>query len=81
MEQLNYKKAYLEKHEPEMKRRFENSAKRIALGLIIKENKIKNRKQGAGAKRKLELELAIVKAIEEKSVAHGRRHDLVLYCN
>ena len=82
MEQLNYKKAYLEKHEPEMKRRFENSAKRIALDLI-KESKIKNRKQGAGAKRKIDedIELAIAKAIEEKSVAYGRQHDLVLYCN
>ena len=67
MEQLNYKKAYLEKHEPEMNRKFENSAKRIALDLI-KENKIKNHKQGAGAKRKIDedIELAIAKAIEEK---------------
>ena len=82
MEQLNYKKAYLEKHEPEMKRRFENFAKRIALDLI-KENKIKNHKQGAGTKRKIDgdIELAIAKAIKEKSVVHGRRHDLVLYCN
>ena len=39
MEQLNYKTAYLEKHEPEMKRRFENYAKRLGLDLI-KENKI-----------------------------------------
>ena len=57
-EQLNYKKAYLEKRELEVKRRFENSAKRIALDLI-KENKIKNCKHGPGAKRKINEDLGL----------------------
>ena len=44
---------------------------------------LKHRKQGGGAKRALDndIEPAIAKAIKEKSVSHGRRHDLVLYCN
>ena len=43
---------------------------------------LKHRKQGGGAKRALDndIETAMAKATEEKSVAHGRRHDLVLYC-
>ena len=65
-----------------MKTKFKHSAKRIGLDLINK-NMLKHRKQGGGAKRALDndIETAIAKAIEEKSVAHGRCHDLVLYCN
>ena len=64
-----------------MKTKFKVSAKQIGLDLI-NQNMLKHRKQG-GAKRALDnyFETAIAKAIEEKSVAHGRRHDLVLYCN
>ena len=44
---------------------------------------LKHCKQGGGAKQALDndIETAIAKVIKEKSVAHERRHDSVLYCN
>ena len=50
---------------------------------IIEEKHVKRRKLGAGAKKKLDSsdEENVAKAIEQDSVAHGRRHDIVLYTN
>ncbi|CAG2257842.1 unnamed protein product [Mytilus edulis] len=50
---------------------------------LIKENRIKARRLGAGARPMLDSddEEFIANAIESKSSAHGRRHDTVLYLN
>lgn len=62
------------------RQKFNAIARRKAENLI-KENRLKNRKSGAGAKRKLDEqdEELIAKAIEQKTTVHGRRHDMVLY--
>lgn len=62
--------------------KFNAAARRRAQNLI-NENRLRNRKAGAGAKRKLDDidEELIAKAIEQKSTVHGRRHDMVLYYN
>ena len=79
---MKYKQDYLEQKDNKMKTKFKLSAKRIGLDLKNK-NMLKHRKQGGGAKRALDndIETAIANAIEEKcATAHGRLHDLVLYC-
>ena len=50
---------------------------------LVEENRVKRRKTCSGAPRALdsEDEEFIQKAIEDKSTAHGRRHDAVLYLN
>ena len=50
---------------------------------LIEDNRIKNRELGAGAKRLLNSddEIFIVKAIQEKCTAHGRRTDMTLYAD
>lgn len=60
-----------------------NAASRRRAQNLINENRLRNRKAGAGAKRKLDDidEELIAKAIEQKSTVHGRRHDMVLYYN
>lgn len=60
--------------------KFNQSTRRLAEQLI-KENGFKNRKNAAGAPQLLdsEDEEFIAKAIEDKSSAHGRRHDTTLY--
>ena len=62
------------------KQKFNAAARRRAEHLI-NENRLRNRKSGAGAKRKLDDidEELIAKAIEQKTTLHGRRHDMVLY--
>jgi len=60
--------------------KFNAAARRRAQNLV-NENRLRNRKAGARAKRKLDdidKEL-IAKAIEQKTTVHGRRHDMVLY--
>ena len=60
--------------------KFNAAARRRAQNLV-NENRLRNRKAGAGAKRKLDEidEDLIAKAIEQKTTVHGRRHDMVLY--
>ncbi|XP_070561926.1 uncharacterized protein [Ptychodera flava] len=62
------------------RRKFNVRKRKLAMSLID-EQRIKKRKLGAGAKQRLDHddEVFIAKAIEEKSSAHGRRHDTVLY--
>ena len=62
------------------RRKIQQRKKRLILKLI-EDNRIKNRKLGAGAKRLLDLdgEVFIAKAIQEKCTAHGRRTDMTLY--
>ena len=50
---------------------------------LIEDNRIKNRKLGAGAKRLLDSddEIFIAKVIQEKCTAHGRRTDTTLYAD
>ena len=60
--------------------KFNAAARRRAQNLV-NENRLRNRKAGAGAKIKLDEidENLIAKAIEQKTTVHGRRHDMVLY--
>ena len=60
--------------------KFNQAAKRLAKKLA-QENRLKNRRLGAGPKLLLDSddEEFIARAIESKSTAHGRRHDSVLY--
>ena len=53
------------------------------VSLLIKENRIKHRRSGAGAKPLLDTEDEeyIARAIESMYSAHGRRHDPVMYLN
>ena len=62
------------------KQKFNAAARRRANNLV-NENRLRNRKPGAGAKRKLDDvdEELIAKAIEQKTTVHGRRHDMVMY--
>jgi len=62
------------------KQKFNAAAPRRANNLV-NENSLRNRKAGAGAKRKLDDvdEELISKAIEQKTTVNGRRHDMVLY--
>ena len=47
---------------------------------LVNENRLRNRKARAGAKRELDdIDELIAKAIEQKTTAHQRRHDMVLY--
>lgn len=50
---------------------------------LLEENRIKRRKLGQGAYRKVDSddEEFLVKCIEDKATSHGRRHDSVLYLN
>lgn len=61
---------------------FLRQRKRLASSLI-EENRVKRRKQSCGAPSLLDSddEESIAKAFEDKSTAHGRRHDMVLYTN
>ena len=70
----------LESTDKHSKQKFNAAARRRAINLI-NENRLRNRKAGAGAKRKLDDidEELIAKAIEQKTTVHGRRHDMVLY--
>lgn len=63
-------------------KRFNQSRKRLATDLL-EENRVKRRRKSTGAPRALdsEDEELIRKAIEDKSTAHGRRHDAVMYVN
>ena len=49
----------------------------------MEDNRIKNRKLGAGVKRLSDSddEIFIAKAIQEKCTAHGRRTDMTLYAD
>lgn len=70
----------LESKDNYSKQTFNAAARRRANNLVNK-NRLRNRKAGAGAKRKLDDvdEELIAKAIEQKTTVHGRRHDMVLY--
>ena len=61
---------------------LQQGKKRLAIGLF-EENRIKRQKISSGAPRALdnEDEEFIVKTIEDKSKAYGRRHDTILYAN
>jgi len=58
-----------------------HAASKLRAENLIEENRMRKRAAGAGAKRKLDEldEELIAKAIEQKTTAHGRRHDMVLY--
>ena len=60
--------------------KFNQAVKRLAKKLA-QENRLKNRRLGAGPKPLLDSddEEFIARAIESKSTAHGRRYDSVLY--
>lgn len=70
------------KQESSSKKRFQQCKRKLATQLI-EENRIKRRKTCSGAPRLMDSddEEYIKRAIEEKSTAHGRRHDAVLYTN
>lgn len=70
------------KEDKNSKKRFQQRKRRLAKGLL-EENRVKRRKTCSGAPRALdsEDEEFIQKSIEDKSTAHGRRHDAVLYLN
>ncbi|XP_070580686.1 uncharacterized protein [Ptychodera flava] len=73
---------FLNPQNKKTKRKMSQTRKRIAINLL-EENRIKRRKLGAGAPQLLdsEDEMFIAKAVEDKSTAHGRRHDITLYSN
>ena len=79
-ERINKNQKMVEKSDAYSIQKFDQSSKRLASNLI-KENRYKDRKIGAGAPSLLdsEDEEFIAKAIEDKSSAHGRRHDTTLY--
>ena len=60
------------------KQKFNQSVKRLSQKFIM-ENKLKGRKLGAGARRRLDDEEFIARAVESKSTSHGRRHYAILY--
>ena len=63
------------------KKSFLKQRKRLASSLI-EENKVKRHKQSCGAPSLLDCDdESLAKAIEDKSTAHGQRHDMVLYTN
>ena len=70
------------KQERSSKKQFQQCKRKLATQLI-EENRIKRRKICSGAPRLLDSddEEYIKRAIEDKSTAHGRRHDSVLYTN
>ena len=67
---------------PYQNQKYQQREKRIAIKLI-KENWMKNRKLGAGAKKLLHSEDGeyVARAIESMCSAHGRRTDHVMYLN
>lgn len=81
-EQVEKEIRLLERKTPYEKQKFQQRVKRIRAS-IVANKRLKRRKQGAGAKEKLdsETEEYIAKAIETMCSAHGRRHDAVLYLN
>ena len=81
-ENIDANKNLLEKADKISKQKFRQCVKRLAQQLV-KENRVKLRKAGAGAKSLLdsEDETFIANAIESKTSAHGRRHDTVMYLN
>jgi hypothetical protein len=70
----------LERTTPAAKVKFQRATRHKATELA-EANRLKRRKYGAGAKRKLDSddENFIAKCIEEKGEAHGRRTDSVIY--
>ena len=70
------------KQESSCKRQFQQCKRKLATQLI-EENRIKRRKICSGAPQMLDSDDKeyIKRAIEDKSTAHGRRHDSVLYTN
>ena len=79
-EQISATEKLLNKETCYDKQKHRNCVKRLA-DKLIDENRIKSRSLGAGAKPLLdsEDELFIANAIENKSSAHGRRQNTVLY--
>lgn len=80
MERVTSVRDKLEQKTPNGVKRFQSSVKHKAIHLA-EENRLKRRKLGSGRKRKLDSEAEdfIVRCIEEKGEAHGRRHDSVVY--
>lgn len=58
------------------------AAKRVADSLL-EQNRVKRRRLGAGRPMEMgeDMEKFLLQSIEEMSIAHGRRHDTVLYRN
>ena len=81
-EHINKEQSVLRSENPYEKQKFQQCVKRM-VSLLIKENRIKNRKSGAGAKPLLDTEDEeyIARAIESMCSAHGRHHDPVMYLN
>jgi len=82
MERKEHAESVQKQETASAKKSFLQQRKRLASSLI-EENRVKKRKRSCGAPSLLdsEDEEAIAKAIEDKSTAHGRRHDIVLYTN
>ncbi|XP_070539440.1 uncharacterized protein [Ptychodera flava] len=81
-ERLRDVKRLRDKNDKYAVQRFKQSVKRKADSLLD-ENRVKKRKLGGGAPRQVDTdeEEFLVKCIEEKTSAHGRRHDMVMYLN
>ena len=79
---LTERAARITKQERSSKKQFQQCKRKLATQLI-EQNRIKRRKICSGAPRLLDSddEEYIKRAIEDKSTAHGRRHDSVLYTN
>lgn len=71
-----------DKKDSSSKKLFNQRKRRLAVQLID-ENRVKRRKASSGAPRLLdsEDEEFVRRGIEDKSTAHGRRHDSTLYSN
>lgn len=82
LERREYTESLQNQNTASSRKLFTQARKRLATSLI-EENRLKRRKQSCGAPALLDSddEESIAKAIEEKSTAHGRRHDMVLYTN
>lgn len=80
-ESLKSLQGILESNDNYPRQKFNAAARRRANNLhVVNENRLRNRKAGAGAKRKLDDvdEELIAKAIEQKTTVHGRKHDMIL---
>lgn len=79
-ERLHYVETLLEKEDKSAVEKVRRAAKRKAAQLI-EDNRIKRRKLGAQRPKEMDEdeEQYLLKAIDEMSTTHGRRHDTVLY--
>lgn len=79
-ERLSEIENLLEKGDKSAVEKVRRAAKRRA-GLLLEENRVKRRKLGAHRPTEMDEdeEQYLLKAIEDMSMCHGRRHDIVMY--